>query len=177
MTTKIFVRPGLKIYQAKKESAYAASIVGKEEPVLEAKHYVFYLSDDSGFSLQSTAVETFNFLVREKSVWPFGPRTFYRKRLKPGDRVLFYVVKSKQFLGAATLKTGAFYDRSREFRQLVRDPNSYRINLESVLSFETPILRKALNLSWIPRQGGCSAITRKEFETVLEAGYEARKEA
>jgi len=77
-------------------------------------YYVFQVSDQSNYGKQRIAQDVFDFLVKERSAWGFGYHTPNRKAIKPDDKVLFYLTGAKNqiFVGAATLKSGAYEDKT-----------------------------------------------------------------
>ena len=138
-------------------------------------YYVFQVSDLSVYGKQRKAQEVFTYLVKERSCWGFGPHTPNRKAIQPGDRVLFYLtgVSNQVFVGAATLKTGA-YENPAESQNLFLDPSTLRIDLEDVRVFDEPKPRKTFSsIDWAPAQGGSSKISERDYNVIL--GYEPDK--
>ncbi len=135
-------------------------------------YYVFQVSDLSVYGKQRKAREVFTYLVKERHCWGFGLHTPNRKAIQPGDKVLFYLTgtSNQVFVGAATLKTGAYED-PEESQNLFLDPTTLKIDLEDVMVFDEPKPRKAFNsISWVPAQGGSSKISERDYNVVL--GYE-----
>jgi len=133
-------------------------------------HFVFQVSDQSAYGKQRSAQEVFDFLVKEKSAWGFGKNTPNRKAIQPGDRVLFYLTgaNNQTFVGAATLKTGAYENKSKESQEWYLDPETLRIDLQDIVLFPEPRPRKNfLNLEWRPAQGGSAKISEQDFLTIL----------
>lgn len=133
-------------------------------------YYVFQVADQSKYGKQRTAQEVFNGLVKEKSAWGFGLHTPNRKAIRVSDKVLFYLTGSSNqvFVGSATLKSGAYEDKSGESKDWYLDPETLRIDLEDVNIFENPKLRHAFkSLEWRPAQGGSSKISERDFNVVL----------
>ncbi len=135
-------------------------------------YYVFQVADQSKYGKQRIAQEVFDFLVRGKSVWGFGFNTPNRKAIQPGDKVVFYLTgpDNQVFVGAATLKSTPYEDKSGESKDWFLDPETLRIDLEDVVVFSEPKPRKEFaNLEWRPAQGGSSKISEKDFLTILGA--------
>jgi hypothetical protein len=133
-------------------------------------YYVFQVSDQSKYGKQRMAQEVFDFLVKDHSVWGFGPHTPNKTAIQSGDKVLFYLTGSENqvFVGSATLKTGAYKDKSKESLEWYLDPETLRIDLENVNIFSHPKPRKKFkNLEWKPMQGGSSKISERDFLIVL----------
>jgi hypothetical protein len=133
-------------------------------------HYVFQVSDQSIYGKQRTAVEVFNFLVKNKNAWGFGVHTANRKVIKPGDKILFYLTGSKNqyFAGSATLKSGAYKEPTNESQEWYLDPETLRIDLEDVMVFDEPKPRKSFNsIEWRPAQGGSTKISEHDFNIIM----------
>jgi hypothetical protein len=112
----------------------------------------------------------FDFLVRGKSAWGFGPHTANRKAIKPGDKVIFYLTgqDNQYFAGAAALKSGAYEDKAGESRDWYLDPDTLRIDLTDVIIFPERKLRQQIpGLEWRPAQGGSSKISEKDYLTII----------
>jgi len=136
----------------------------------DVAYYVFQVSDQSKYGKQKVAQEVFDFLVRGKSAWGFGPHTPNRKAIKPGDKVVFYLTgqDNQYFAGAATLKTGAYEDKGGESKDWYLDPNTLRIDLSDVIVFSEPKPRQQIpSLEWRPAQGGSSKISEKDYLVIL----------
>ena len=137
-------------------------------------YYVFQVSDQSNYGKQRVAQEVFDFLVKEHSAWGFGYRTPNRKAIESGDKVLFYLsgAKNQVFVGAATLKTGAYEDKTDESKDWYIDPKTLRIDLENVQIFSEPRSRKKYkSIEWRPAQGGSSKISEHDYNIII--GLEA----
>jgi hypothetical protein len=133
-------------------------------------YYVFQVSDQSKYGKQRKAQEVFSFLVKERFAWGFGLHTPNRKAITKGDKVIFYLTgtNNQAFVGAATLKTGAYLDKSQKSKDWFLDPNTLRIDLEDIIIFDQPKPRKSFkNLEYAPAQGGSSKITEKDYEIIL----------
>lgn len=133
-------------------------------------YYVFQVADQSAYGKQRKAAEVFDYLVKQRSVWGFGKHTPNRKAIKPGDKVLFYLTgpENQVFVGAATLKSGAYEDSSEESKGWYLDPETLRIDLEDVLTFDEPKPRKDFSgLEWRPAQGGSAKISEHDYQIVL----------
>jgi hypothetical protein len=127
------------------------------------------VSDQSKYGKQRTAKEVFDFLVRDRSAWGFGYHTPNRKAIQPGDRVLFYLTgaDNQVFVGYAILKSGAYEDKSDASKGWYLDPETLRIDLESVKCFPEPKSRKQFkNIEWRPAQGGSSKISEHDFNII-----------
>ena len=71
-------------------------------------------------------------------------------------------VDNQVFVGAATLKSGAYEDKSGESKDWYLDPKTLRIDLEDVHIFPEPRPRKDFKgIEWRPAQGGSSKIQKK----------------
>lgn len=135
-------------------------------------YFVFQVADQSAYGKQRSAEEVFNFLVKERSVWGFGPYTPNRKAIQAGDKVLFYLTgaENQVFVGSATLKSGAYEDTSGESAGWYLSPETLRIDLEEVVVFPKPRHRKDfLSLEWRPAQGGSSKISERDYLLVIGA--------
>ncbi len=133
-------------------------------------YYVFQVSDQSKYGKQRTAQEVFDFLVKDRNAWGFGYHTPNRKAIQPGDRVLFYLtgVDNQVFVGAATLKSGAYEDKGGESKSWYLDPETLRIDLEDVIVFPEPKSRKDFkSIEWRPAQGGSGKISERDFMIIL----------
>lgn len=133
-------------------------------------YYVFQVSDQSKYGKQRTAQEVFDFLVKERSVWGFGYHTANRKAIQPGDKVLFYLTGSENqvFVGAATLKSGAYEDKTGESKDWYLDPETLRIDLKDVVIFPEPKNRGQFkSIEWRPMQGGSSKISERDYMIVM----------
>ncbi len=133
-------------------------------------YYVFQVSDQSKYGKQKTAQEVFDFLVKEKSVWGFGYHTANKKAIQPGDRTLFYLTGSDNqvFVGAATLKSGAYEDKTGESKDWYLDPETLRIDLEDVVIFPEPKPRNQFkSIEWRPMQGGSSKISERDYMIIM----------
>src|SRR3989338_10152610 len=133
-------------------------------------YYVFQVSDLSTYGKQKAAQEVFDFLVKDHSVWGFGPNTPNRKAIQEGDGVLFYLTgqKNQTFVGSAVLASRAYTDESGQSTDWYADPTTLRIDLKDVSVFAEPKHRKSFNsLEWFPAQGGSSKITERDFNIVL----------
>lgn len=133
-------------------------------------YYVFQVSDQSQYGKQRIAQEVFDFLVKGKSAWGFGKNTPNRKAIQPGDKVLFYLTGSDNqvFVGTATLKSGAYEDKSEGSKDWYLDPETLRIDLEDVVVFSEPKPRKTFkSLDWRPMQGGSSKISERDYKIVM----------
>lgn len=133
-------------------------------------YYVFQVADQSKYGKQRKAQELFDFLVHDRAAWGFGYNTPNRKAIQPGDRVLFYLTgnDNQVFVGAATLKTGAYKDETKQSKDWYLDPETLRIDLEDIAIFSAPIPRKNfLNIEWRPAQGGSSKISEKDYLTII----------
>mgnify|MGYP001573065982 CR=1 FL=1 len=134
------------------------------------QHYVFHVSDQSKYGKQRIAQEVFDFLVRDRSAWGFGYHTANRKAIQPGDRALFYLTgtENQVFVGAATLKSGAYENKSSESKDWYLDPETLRIDLEDVVVFPQPKERKSFKgLEWRPSQGGSSKISERDYKIIM----------
>jgi hypothetical protein len=134
--------------------------------------YVFQVSDQSAYGKQKKAIEVFNFLVRDNHVWGFGSHTPNRKAIKPGDKIIFYIVgqNNQNFVGMARLKTGAYENRNSDSQMLFLDPETLRIDLEDVTIFDEPKPRKSFaSIDWRPAQGGASKISERDFSVIVGA--------
>lgn len=133
--------------------------------------FVFQVSDQSSYGKQRTAREVFDFLVRDRSAWGFGPNTPNRKAIKIGDDVLFYLTGSKNqiFTGRATLKSEPYIDESGESNDwFISDSDTLRIDLENVELFDEPKHRKSFaTIQWVPAQGGSSKISERDFNVII----------
>jgi restriction system protein len=132
-------------------------------------YYVFQVSDQSAYGKQQTAQEIFNFLVLQKSAWGFGKHTPNRKAIQPEDKVLFYVTGSKNqvFIATATLKSGAYEDKSGESKDWYLDPEALRIDLSDIVVFSEPKPRQNFqSLEWKPAQGGSSKISEHDYMVI-----------
>lgn len=133
-------------------------------------YYVFQVSDQSTYGKQRKAIEVFNFLVRDRNAWGFGKHTPNRKVIKAGDKVLFYLTgaKNQNFVGAATLKSGAYEDTKKESNDWYLDPGTLRIDLGDVQIFDEPKPRQSFeSISWRPAQGGSSKISERDFSVIM----------
>lgn len=133
-------------------------------------YYVFQVSDQSKYGKQRSAQEVFDFLVKERSAWGFGYHTANRKAIQPGDKVLFYLtgVDNQVFVGAATLKSGAYENKSKESKDWYLDPETLRIDLEDVIIFSEPKLRGGFkSLEWRPMQGGSGKISERDYKIIM----------
>jgi len=133
-------------------------------------YYIFQVSDQSKYGKQRSAQEVFNFLVKGKSAWGFGYHTPNRKAIEAGDKVLFYLTGSNNqvFVGAATLVSGAYEDKTKESKDWYLDPKTLRIDLRDVIVFDQPKPRKVFkSLEWAPAQGGSSKISERDYEIIL----------
>ena len=133
-------------------------------------YYVFHVADQSKYGKQRTAQEVFDFLVKGKSAWGFGLHTANRKAIKTGDKVLFYLtgVDNQVFVGAATLASGAYEDKSEDSKDWYLDPETLRIDLKDAIIFDSPKPRKSFkNLEWAPAQGGSSKLSERDYEMIL----------
>lgn len=133
-------------------------------------YYVFQVSDQSKYGKQRKAQEVFNFLVKEKSAWGFGLHTPNRKAIAKGDKVIFYLTgtDNQVFVGAATLKSGAYIDKTLKSKDWFLDPETLRIDLEDVIIFDNAKPRNSFkNLEYAPAQGGSSKISERDYEIIL----------
>lgn len=133
-------------------------------------YYVFQVSDQSKYGKQKTGQEVFDFLVKEKSVWGFGYHTANKKAIQPGDKVLFYLTgaDNQVFVGAATLKSGAYEDATGKSKDWYLDPETLRIDLEDVVIFPEPKPRSQFkSIEWRPMQGGSSKISERDYMIVM----------
>lgn len=133
-------------------------------------YYVFQVSKQSAYAKQKEAIEVFNDLVRDKAVWGFGFHTPNRKVITAGDKILFYLTgqNNQVFVGAATLRSGAYKDESGESKDWYLDPETLRIDLSDVLVFSKPKPRKNFKgLEWQPSQGGSSKISERDYNIVM----------
>lgn len=133
-------------------------------------YYVFHVSDQSKYGKQRTAQEVFDFLVKGHNVWGFGQHTANRKAIQSGDKVLFYLtgIDNQVFVGAATLKSGAYEDKSGESKDWYLDPETLRIDLKDVIVFPEPKSRRDFkSLEWRPAQGGSSKISERDYMIVM----------
>jgi predicted RNA-binding protein with PUA-like domain len=134
------------------------------------RYYVLQASDQSAYGEQRTAQEVFDFLVKGKSAWGFGYHTANRKAIQPGDKVLFYLTGVQLFVGAATLKSGAYKDDSAESKDWYLEPETLRIDLSDVVVFSEPRPRANFkNLEWRPAQGGSAKLSERDYLIVLRA--------
>jgi hypothetical protein len=116
------------------------------------------------------AQEVFDYLVKDRSAWGFGQNTPNRKAIQSGDKVLFYLTGSKNqvFVGAATLKTGAYEDASGESDDWYLEPDTLRIDLEDVVIFPEAKPRKSFkSINWKPAQGGSNKISENDFMVIM----------
>lgn len=133
-------------------------------------YYVFQVSDQSVHGKQRKAIEIFDFLVKEKSVWGFGLHTPNRKVIKAGDKVLFYITGSgnQTFVGAATLESGAYKSTDPESQKWFLDPDILKIDLEDIIVFDEPKPRKSFaSIEWRPAQGGSSKISERDYDVIM----------
>lgn len=145
-------------------------------------YYVFQAADQSSYVRQRTGQETFDFLVKEKSAWGFGHNTPNRKAVQTGDKALFYLTgtDNQVFIGAATLKSGAYEDTSGESKDWYLDPKTLRIDLENIVVFPEPKPRKNFKgIDWRPVQGGCNKISERDYMVIvgMQPDIAARKES
>lgn len=135
-------------------------------------YYVFQVSDQSAYGKKRTAIETFNFLVRDRNAWGFGTHTANRKVIKSGDKVLFYLtgIKGQVFVGAATLKSGAYENNKPDSKDWFLDPDTLRIDLEDVQIFDVPKHRgQFASIQWRPAQGGSSKLSEHDYNVIMGA--------
>lgn len=133
-------------------------------------YYVFQGSDQSEYGKQRTAREVFDYLVRDRSAWGFGIHTANRRAIAPGDKVIFYLTgyDNQAFVGAATLKTGAYKDDWEESKEWYLDPETLRIDLDDVVVFPEPKPRKGFkSLEWRPAQGGSAKISERDYNIIM----------
>ena len=133
-------------------------------------YYVFQVSDQSVQGKSRKAIEVFNFLVRDNSVWGFGRHTANRKAIKPGDSVLFYLTgpSNQTFVGSATLTSGAYENKDPKMQNLYLDPETLRIDLDDVSVFSEPRPRKSFaTIDWRPAMGGSSKISERDFNVII----------
>lgn len=133
-------------------------------------YYIFQVADQSKFGKQHSAQEVFDFLVKNHNAWGFGYHTANRKAIQSGDKVLFYLtgLDNQVFTGAATLKSGAYEDKSGESKDWFLFPETLRIDLENVVVFPEPKLRKDFkSLEWRPAQGGSAKISERDFMIIM----------
>src|SRR3989344_342568 len=133
-------------------------------------YYVFQVADLSVYGKQKKAIEVFDFLVRENNAWGFGRHTPNRKAIKPGDRVLFYIVgqNNQNFVGAATLKTGAYDNKDPKKQNIFLGADTLRIDLEEVIIFDEPKPRKSYaSIQWRPAQGGSSKLSEHDYNVIM----------
>ena len=133
-------------------------------------YYIFQVSDQSKYGKQRTAQEVFDFLVKGRSAWGFGYHTANRKAIQSGDKMLFYLtgLDNQVFVGAATLKSGAYEDKSDESKDWYLDPETLRIDLEDVTVFPEPKSRKDFkSIEWRPTQGGSSKISERDYMIIM----------
>lgn len=133
-------------------------------------HYVFQVSDQSKYGKQRKAHEIFDFLVKERSAWGFGPHTPNKSAIQSGDKVLFYLtgLDNQVFVGAATLRSGAYKDETQVSKDWYLDPATLRIDLEDIIVFPEPKPRKNFrNIDWKPVQGGSSKISERDYQIIL----------
>ncbi len=133
-------------------------------------YYVFQVSDQSAYGKQRKAIEVFNFLVRDRNAWGFGKHTPNRKVIKQGDKVLFYLTGAgnQNFVGASTLESGAYEDKTAESEGWYLTTDTLRIDLEDVIIFDEPKPRKAfVSIDWRPAQGGSSKISERDYNVVM----------
>lgn len=135
-------------------------------------YYVFQGSEIEKDGKKRTARENFDVLVTQHNVWGFGQNTPNRAAIQPGDKVLFYLTgqDNQVFVGAATLKSGAYKDSTSESDQWFLWGGAYRIDLQDVIVFGEPKPRKQFdNLEWRPMVGGSTRISEKDFNRVLSS--------
>lgn len=133
-------------------------------------YYVFQVSDQSKYGKQRSAQEVFSFLVKGHNAWGFGYHTANRKAIQTGDKVLFYLtgLENQVFVGAATLKSGAYDDKSSESKEWYLDPETLRIDLENVVVFPEPKSRKDFkSIEWRPAQGGSGKIAERDYMIIM----------
>src|SRR3989344_63177 len=133
-------------------------------------YYVFQVSDQSKYGKQKKAEEVFDFLVKGHSAWGFGYHTANRKAIQAGDKALFYLtgLENQIFVGAATLKSGAYEDKSNESKDWYLDPETLRIDLEDVVIFPEPKSRKDFkSIEWRPAQGGSGKISERDYLIIM----------
>jgi len=133
-------------------------------------YYVFQVADQSKYGKQRTAQEVFDFLVRGHNAWGFGYHTANRKAIQPGDKALFYLtgLDNQVFVGAATLKSSAYEDKSVESKDWYLDPETLRIDLEDAVIFPEPKSRKDFkSIEWRPAQGGSGKISERDFMIIM----------
>ena len=133
-------------------------------------YFVFQASDQSAYGKQRTARDVFDYLVRDRSVWGFGPNTPNRKAVQVGDKILFYLTGSKNqvFVGSATLESAPHDDETGESREWYSDPETLRIDLSDVVVFPEPKPRKSFrSIEWQPAQGGSSKISERDYNVIM----------
>lgn len=135
-------------------------------------YYVFQVADLSIYGKQRKAIEVFNFLVRDNHAWGFGQHTPNRKAIKAGDKVLFYLtgINNQNFVGAASLTSGAYENKDPKSQNLYLDPGTLRIDLDDVVVFDEPKPRKSFaSIEWRPAQGGSSKISERDYNVIFGA--------
>ena len=136
----------------------------------DMNYYVFQVSDQSKYGKQRTAHEVFDFLVKERKAWGFGYHTANRKAIQKGDKALFYLtgLDNQVFVGAATLKSAAYKDATKESVDWYLDPETLRIDLEDVIIFPEPKSRKEFkSIEWRPVQGGSGKISERDYLIIM----------
>jgi len=92
------------------------------------------------------------------------------KAIQPGDRALFYLTGSDNqvFVGAATLKSGAYEDKNGKSKDWYLDPETLRIDLEDVVIFPEPKSRGSFkSIGWRPTQGGSGKISERDYSIIM----------
>ena len=135
-------------------------------------YYVLQIADFSRYGKQSRGADVLDFLVNEKSAWGVGPNCPNRKAVQAGDKVLFYLSGSRKqtFVGVATLKSGAYKDRTGKSNDWFLDPDTLCIDLKNIFIFKKPVFRKEIKtIKWKPSRSGISRISKSDYDVIFNA--------
>lgn len=146
-------------------------------------YYIFVVADRTKYSDKKTAIGTFDYLM-DKKLWGFGKKTSYRKDIKEGDKVIFYLAggEGQKFIGTADIASKP--ERNKVLVKHFSDPDIYIIGLKNVETWDQPknIAYLIDDLDFIENkeawgayfQGGCRKIEKKDYDLIVQ--FEPPKE-
>ena len=144
-----------------------------------------------GFNDKGRSVEPFDVFCHrfDNSYWPIYQNTKYRKLLREGDRIVFYVSGNKRFGGCvvAWSKIGKIVEGKKDFRAFfvaegsvsAGNPIAYFLELSDSKRLSSPVRLKDIlgRLSFKPSnekkwgavlQGGCRKIAAEDYSFLTE---------
>ena len=130
-------------------------------------YWIFVASETSGYH-RGNKKEIKSFLKKERK-WPIGNHTIYRKKIEPGDKMLFYLSgdNNKKFIGSGVLNS-IFEENTLLWNYVdIKDVDIFKMEVPIKPLLEKMEFIKNTKYWGLYLQNGIVKISKEDYERIL----------